>query len=313
MTQNITTIKSRQGDFTWINIVNARKKEIDYLKRKFKFHDLDLRDSFASQYAQRPKFHQGNGYAFLIMQFPVYNPKTRNVEPEEIDFFIGKDYLISVHKNDLPPMVELTNLCLSDEFYREQYLSGGNAGLLYELINQLQEYCYPMLDHLSLDIKSIEKNIFAGHERRMVTEILYVKRNILNFRKIMEAHKNVIQKISREKIKYFPAEKLKLYYNDLIENTKSIWETLEGQKQTIEALEDTNSSLLTFKTNDIMRILTIFSVVVFPLTLLAGIFGMNTVNGMPFMHSPNGFWFIMALMAGCSIIMFVFFKRKKWL
>lgn len=313
MTKNITTLKSKDGRLTWININNAKKKEIDYLKRKYKFNDIDLNDSFASQYAQRPKFYNRHNYCFLILQFPFYDPKTRKIEPEEIDFFITKNQIITVHKNNLPPLVELFNLCSVDKFYREQYLTSNNIHFLYEIIIRLQEYCYPILDHISLDVKNIEDNIFIGHERRMVQEIMFVKRNVLNVRKIMEAHKNAIQKLTKEKISFFPVHKYKIYYIDLIEHTKNIWDILESQKGLIEAMENTNTTLVSFKLNDIMRTLTIFSVIVFPLTLLAAIFGMNTINGMPFMDSPFGFWIIVGIMFVGSLFMFFFFKKKKWL
>jgi len=332
MQKEINTINSVKSRLSWTNIINAQKKEIDYLKRKYKFSELDLKDSLAEHYAQRPKFYVRNGYHFLILQFPVYNKKTRIIEAEEIDFFIGKDYIITLHKNTLSPLVELYNLCQSDSFYREQYF-GDITSLLYEMLSNLQEYCYPMLDQISVSIKNIKNNIFAGRERQMVTEILHVKRNILGYRKIMQSHKNVIQKMYRDKIQSAPIkkakilmnqpakgqpnawieEKTKIYFNDLIERTKEIWDNLGEQKEMIEALEDTNSSLVSFKLNDIMRTLTIFSVIVFPLTLLAAIFGMNTVNSMPFMNDPNGFWIVMQLMLVGGLIMFLFFKRKKWL
>lgn len=313
MTKNITTFKSSPGGLTWINIINARKKEIDYLQRKYKFHELDLKDSFASHYAQRPKFFQRHNYCFLILQFPFYNPKNRIIEATEIDFFISRDQIITVHNNNLPPLVELYNLCSSDKFYRDQYLSDNNAAFLYEILIRLQEYCYPLLDHISIDIKNIEQNIFSGRERRMVGEIMLVKRNILNTRQIMEAHKNVIQKIIQEKTGYLPIEKIKIFYNDLVEHTKNIWGILQSQKELIETLENTNSTLVSFKLNDIMRTLTVFSVIVFPLTLFAAVFGMNTLNSMPFIDHPYGFWFIIGIMLAATLVMFMFFKKKKWL
>lgn len=313
MTKNITTLKARDGNLTWINIINAKKQEIDYLKRKYKFSEIDLNDSFASQYSQRPKFYKRNNYCFLILQFPYYNQKDRTIEPEEIDFFISKNQIITIHKNNLPPLIEVFNLCNSDKFYQEQYLSGTSAQFLYEILIRLQEYCYPILDRVSLDIKNIEKNIFAGHERRMVNEIMFVKRNILNARKIMEAHKNVIQKLTKEKIAFFPVNKLNIHYTALIEHTKNIWEILESQKELIETMENTNTTLVSFKLNDIMRTLTIFSVIVFPLTLFAAIFGMNTLKGMPFINNDYGFWIIICFMFFATLVMFLFFKRKKWI
>lgn len=313
MPENITTLKSSTGGFTWINILNPRKPEIDYLRKKYKFDELDLRDSQASNIAQRPKFVIRSNYSFLILQFPLYNKKTRTIDAEEINFFIGNGFIITCHKNNLPPLVELTNLCLADKFYREQYLSDQNTALLYEIIVRLQEYCYPILDHTSLDIKNIENNIFKEREREMVKETLLIKRNILNFRKIMEAHKDVLQKLSRAKISYLDYSDMKNYYNDLIENTKNIWDILNGQKEMIEALEQTNTALISFKLGDVMRFLTIFSVIIFPLNLLAALFSMKPDQGMPFVDNPYGFWIVLAFITLVALVMFTYFKRKRWL
>lgn len=313
MPSNITTIKSPIDDFVWINIINAQKEEIQYLSKKYKFLEIDLRDSHAKNTAQRPKFYVRNGYSFLILQFPTYNKKTRTFDAEEVDFFIGDKFIITCHKNNLPPLVELFNICSADKFYRSQYLSEKNTNLLYEIINHLQEHCYPMIDHMSLDITNIEKNIFAGREREMVKEILLIKRNILNVRKIMEAHKDALQKFAKAKVNYLYNSQMKVYYNDMIEHTKDIWGLLTGQKEMIEALEDTNTSLISFKLNDIMRTLTVFSVIVFPLTLMAAIFGMNTVDSMPLANHPYGFWILMAIMIGGAICMYLYFKRKRWI
>lgn len=313
MASHVTTLKSKSGGTTWINVINAQKKEIAELRRKFKFDDLDLRDSYGNHYAQRPKFYLRAGYCFLLLQFPVYNTKTRAIESEEVDFFIGDNYIITSHTHRLPPMIELYNLCHSDKFYRDQYLSGTTSQFLYEIISRLQEYCYPMLDHISLDIRNIEKNIFVGRERRMVNEILSIKRNVLSFRKSISAHKSVIKKIMIENAVYLPMDGTTSRYQHLVEHTKNIWEILDGQKEMIEALEDTNTTLVSFKLNDIMRTLTIFSVIVFPLTLLAAVFGMNTVVSMPFVDSHFGFWYIIGMMAVGSLVMYAFFRRKRWI
>jgi len=313
MPSNITTLKTNSCSSVWINIVNAQKEELSYLRKKYKFIDLDLRDTLAKNTAQRPKFYIRNNYIFLLLQFPIYNKKTRTINAEEIDFFISDDFIATCHKNNLPPLVELFNLCAADRFYREQYLADDNIFLLHEIIVRLQEYCYPLMDHMSLDIENIERNIFNGREREMVKEILLIKRNILNFRKIMEAHKDVLQKLSKTQINYLLTDKMNGYYHDLIEHTKNIWDILNSQKEIIEALEDTNTSLISFKLNDIMRTLTIFSVIVFPLTLLAAIFGMNTVSGMPFIDNPSGFWIIIIIMLVSASGLFVYFKKKRWI
>lgn len=311
--KNISNLQSTAGKLNWINITNAKNKEIDYLRRKFKFLDTDLHDAHSRKFSQRPKFYVRSKYLFLILQFPLYNPKTRTIEAEEIDFFIGSDYVITLHRDILPPLVSLFNKCNNDKFYKEQYLNTTNSILLYEILNRLHEYCYPILDHISLDIKNLENNIFAGRERRMVTEILFIRRNLLNFRKMMQPHKNIIQKIAKKKNGFLGTVNCNDLFDDLIENTKDIWDNLNNQKETLEALEDTNTSLVSFKLNDIMRTLTIFSVVIFPLTLFAGIFSMGIRGGMPFVDSPYGFWIIIGIMLIGVLAMMTFFKKKQWM
>ncbi len=312
MQKNISTTSS-DGQMMWTNIINAGTKEIQYLKRKYKFHDLDLNDSKAQKFAQRPKFNIRNGYCFLILQFPYYNKKTKTVESEEIDFFIGWDYIVTIHRNSLPLITEFFDLCNKDSFYRNQYFSGQSGLLLYEIISRLQQHCYPILDNISKDIKKIEDTIFTGYERRMINEILEVKRNILNFRKIMQAHGSAIMKLSSEKISFLNIEYFHSYFNNLIENTKDIWDILSNQKEMLDALEETNTNLVSFKLSDIMRTLTLFSVVIFPLTLIASLFGMNISGGMPLKDSGQGFWIIVAFMLGLAFLMYLFFKKKKWL
>jgi magnesium transporter len=169
-----------------------------------------------------------------------------------------------------------------------------------------------MLNHISLDIDEAEKRIFAGYEKRMVKEILIIKRNIVNFRKAMQAHKNVIKKLIIKAPQFFSTAKLNIYFNALVEQTKDIWDLLENYKETIDALHATNESLISFRLNDIMKLLTIISVVLLPVTLIASIFGMNTPQ-MPLVKHPYGFWIILILMVLVSLGVLQYFRKKEWL
>lgn len=105
---------------------------------------------------------------------------------------------------------------------------------------------------------------------------------------------------------------IKKYYESLVEDSKRLWEQLDNQREMIEVLNSTNESLLNNQMNLVMKTLTIFSVIVYPLTLLAGIFGMNAIN-MPFVKQENGFWIILSIMLIGSLGMVFFFHKKKWL
>lgn len=190
---------------------------------------------------------------------------------------------------------------------------GNPAILLYEILNELFLSCFPMLNHINLDIDEIDNKMFARNEEQMVEEISVIKLNIINFRKIMQLHKTIIKKLIEKAPQFFSTAKLNIYFHNLISHTKEIWDNLENYKDTINALHETNESLISFKTNEIIKTLTIFSVIVLPMTLMASIFGMNTLDGMPFLEGNYGFEIILGLMLVVALTMAVFFKKKKWL
>lgn len=313
MEENIKTLQSKNGDLTWINIVNAKAKEIDYLKQKFKFNEHDLNDSYAESYAQRVKAVFHDRYAFFILQFPAYDRKNRAIYAEEIDIFVTQDHLISLHKNNFPPLKHLIENCAKDKFYREQNMSYGNGYLLYRLIYKLFDYCYPILDHISVDIKNIEKSIFSGREEKMIREIMLIKRNIFNCRKILQPHKNIIQKMVKNNAGFVKVKNLKNDYDELVDFSKEIWEILEGEKDLIESLETTNSNLFSSKLNKMMATLTMVSVILLPLSLIANMFSMYPFADMPLLKNANGFLIVADSMLIASLTIALILKRKRWM
>lgn len=304
MTKQIIT-----KNLTWTNLIKPNKKEAERLALDFGFHPLDIKDILPP--LQRPKLVSRSKYLFMILLFPRYNRSTREIESSEVDFFITPSHLTTIQDGQLQPLVDLFKSYQENERKRIKYFNS-NSTLLYEILNCLLNYCFPMLNHISLDIDKIEKEIFAGQEKEMVREISILKRNIVNFRKTMQGHKNVIKKLIEKAPRFFSTIPLTLYFNSLFEYTKDIWDQLENYKETIEALHETNESLLSFQLNQIIKTLTIFSVIVFPLTLLASIFSMD-ISGTPLVNMPNAFWIIIGIMLGGALIMFLIFKKKRWL
>ncbi len=296
----------------WVNILNPKDKEIAFLKEKYNFHPLDLQDAFISKKSQRPQISLRKDYIFLIFIFPVYDDKSREILPAEIDFFITKDTIITLHDNKLTGIEELFNKCLESEYYRDLYMSKNPEFLLSEILDKLFENCFPMLDHIAEDNESIEDNIFKGQEKAMVKEILIIKRNIVDFRTIMQSHRSIIRKIMDTNLPFFSAKNDKTYYEKLLMQSKDIWELLEGHKESIDALHETNESAISFRLNDVMKTLTVISVIFLPLTLVASIFGMNN-QFMPLINNISGFWIIIVIMGIMTLSMLLFFKLKKWL
>ena len=304
---------SHNKSLRWINITNAKKNEIKYLKDNFNFTLKNLRDSLSHVRSQRLIIEEYSNYLFLIFHFPVFNKEKNEIIGKEIDCFISKNYLITIHNNKNKSLNNLFSLCRKDQDTRDNYMGKDPLFLFYEILNRTFDQCFFILDTLNIKISEVEEKIFLSRQRESIDDILMLKHNIINFSRIMQSHKNTLKKIFQcNNKKIFSSCQIKSH-NNLIRNTKDIWEIAQSQKEMIEALEYTNDSMLSYKMGNIMKTLTIFSVIVFPLTLFAAIFGMNTINGMPLTETKNGFWIIILAMVAGTALMFLIFKKKKWL
>ena len=307
---NIHEIKTKK--LRWININNPAQEEIEYLRDEFDFHPLALEDCVTPTH--RSKIDEYEKYYFMVLLFPIYDRKSREIRPAEVHFFIGKGFLVTIHDNELPPLVDMFRLCQNSQEARQKHFEESIDMLLYYILEKLLLYIYPMLDHLSLDIDSSEKEIFSGNEKKMVEEILVIRRNITDFRKIMQVHKKTLQKLTSwlQANDNFAITKNDLHYSNLIDHTKEFWDALGGYKEAIEALQETNESLISHRINDIMKTLTVISLTMLPVTVIASIFGMN-FKSIPLADSPNGFWILILVNVLVISTIALYFKRKRWI
>lgn len=294
----------------WINVTKAGMGELAALKRRFKFHEIDLNECRPP--LQRPKLAPRPSYLFMILLFPVFDRKTREIHPIEVDFFIGKNFLVTVHEGELPSLNEMVKKVQVESSRRAALLNVDQARLLYELLDALLDGCFPMLTHILNDIDVIESHMTEVRNRETIYEVFRIKTNLVNFKKAVQPHKIVMRRLIATAPKFFPTEKLVAYFQNLVDHANEIWDNLASHSDTLDAIEDTHLSLLNFRASDTMRVLTIFAVIVFPLTLLAAIFGMNTQNT-PFIGHPFDFWIIIALMISGVCGMIAYFKLKGWL
>ena len=293
----------------WVNVTKPEKRELEYLAKEFKFHPLDIEDCASP--AQRPKLEEYPHYLFVVLIFPIYNRKTGEIVPAEIDFFLSENYLVTAHRSELFTFMEFFEECRKDLALQKRVMASSDQ-LLYEILNRLLVHTFPMLDHVAIDISRLQKEIFAGKEQQFVREILSVRRNSVTFRRIMQAHKAIIRRVKEKGEKFFKGKGLAFYFDNLVEHTKDIWDALENQKDSIEALKDTNEALISFQLNNIMKLLTIISVVLLPATLVANIFSTNA-EYTPFVGTPGDFWILIGLMTVVGCTMLAFFRRKRWL
>lgn len=309
MSKNIQKIHIK--NITWVNIRNNGQDEIHYLEQNFDFNHLDVKDCLPPM--QRPKFVNRGKYIFAILLFPVYNRKTREIKPTEIDVFITPASVITIHANKYGPLKKFfKELKQTNPEEINRLVNEDPIKIFYEIYNRMLNGCFPMLVHLNDEMDQIDDKLFNTHDRKTVREISIVRHNIVNFRRAMQAHKNLIKKIIISNSGLLADKRLTMYFEHIKEKTKDIWDLLESFKNTADAQSETYDSMISFRINDIIKTLTIFSVIVFPLTLLAAIFGMNT-EYTPLVKTEHGFWVIVGMMLLSTLGMLFYFKHRKWL
>ncbi|PYG89779.1 magnesium transporter [Ruminiclostridium sufflavum DSM 19573] len=295
---------------TWIDITKPTKSEIDMLEKKYEFHELPLEDCLAEH--QRSKVDEYEDYCFIVMHFPRYRKDTMRLDSEEIDIFLGHNYLITLHEGELKPLVAFSNICQSKQEARENFMAEGSALLLYEIIKRLFDYCFPMLDKIGTMLDALNKKIFRYQTRAMLEEISIAKMQIINYRRILKPLRPVILILEKAIRKYLP-EDMEMYFDDITDKAEKIWDMLENYKEVVEAIDATYESLTSHRMNNLMRTFTTLQVIVFPMTLVSGLFSMN-VKGIPMSDFGNAFWIVfgMIFVPMAIIGLLMIFKRNKW-
>jgi magnesium transporter len=295
---------------TWIHVGHADMAKIRAPKKKHPLHEHDMRELLpALQYSKcivRPN------YVFLVFIFPMRDQMTGGVKETEFDVFLTKDTLITVnHGNQLSDLTALADE-MTSAAKRELILSQDPAEVLLSLLDRVYRSTFPFLAQLSHDVRAVENSLFdeSGREET-IHRVLYLKNSNARVRKAFQGHKYALTEL-RAALSAFRLA-VPAHFNHLISETIDIWNSLESQRESIETLHETNETLLTYRTNKIMKTLTIFTSILLPLSLITGIVIIETPVISNFMHSPLGFPTVIGSMVAVTLGMLVFFRVKRWL
>lgn len=298
-------VKSKH--LVWLDFEDPKQTDIMFIQENFDIHPLAIEELMTPTY--HPKVVQYDGCLFLSIHIPLFDTVSRTTYPGELDIILTRDALITSHKSAIYQLTGLLRELNESRTKREEFFSKTPAHLLYHILDVLLNSCFPRLHHVMEKLDHIEEEVFAGHEKEMVIEISIVKRDILNFRRTLKPQRSILDSLAQKEHPFIPFE-LKLYFQDMIGTNIRIWNILESAKETIEALEATNNSLLSNKLEITMKVLTIFSAVLLPMTLYSNAMSMSA--RIPLSDDPDAFWVHAGVMLLISIITMVVFKVKKW-
>jgi magnesium transporter len=293
---------------TWVHLERIDADTLEELAVRFGWHELDQEDVLSKR--QRPKLDEYAEYLFVVLHFPVYDTAIQRLNAGEVDLFIGHDYLVTLPNVELLPISRLFARCETDERLRDDLFSKGSGYLLYHVLDDLFDYCFPMLDKIGHKLDVIEDELFEERSEDAVRDISNVKQEIISYRKIIKPERSTLRLLERHTARFLP-ESLELYYDDLVDAAERIWDLLDNYKEVVEALEDTNESVIGHQTNYRLQILTVVSVVLLPLTLIASLFGMNV--GVPGEGALPAFWALLGVMIALGLALLGLFRWRRWL
>jgi len=296
----------KYNNITWINIVEPDASDLQHIAEKYKFHLLDIKDVKGE--AQRSKIDVYLNYAFIVLQFPVTYKDSYILGSHELDIFLGKDYIITIQKKKLKSLNQFFYKVGNNKKLLAEIFSRQAAYILYHILENQYRSSFGIIDWLSKEINRLEQEVYDENPKRAVKELAQLRRNVLSYKSLIDPQRFVAQTLATVKKDYLSGD-LENYFDDILDYIQRIYSALLNDKELIDGLHETNESLATFRLNRVMKILTIFSVSMLPLTLLTGLYGMN-LETLPLIHNEQLVWYIFGGLVALIVIIFIWLKKK---
>ncbi|MDO4217854.1 MAG: magnesium transporter CorA family protein [Bacteroidales bacterium] len=295
----------------WLNITNPSEDDYKFLLDKYEFHPLDIEDCRATN--QRPKIDEYDDYYFLILHFPYFEKNSKNCRIREVKIFWGKDYIISIGKSHwvVDKLFDEMKDDLSEKDEDTLEALSCSDLLLYNILDRLMLETYQLVLRIGSEVDLINYDIFNKKARNIIELISVTRRNIILLNTTFKPQLRVLHMFESGGIKGFvDSEEVDMedYWGDILDQYQKMFDLVEDYGELIDGLSTTFDSLQTNKTNEIMKVLTIFNTVMLPLTVVTGMFGMNV--DFPFNTSTTAFWIIVGVMVVIIGLMMLFFNYR---
>lgn len=251
------------------------------------------------------------------MPFPHFashdktHDKKRKVFSNQVDFFIGKDYLVVLNDGSPSPINNIFSLCQKTLHARNEFLGQGPVYLAYRIIDALVDTCFPIVNSLSNMIDKIDTELEEREsDEKILEDISITRRNIVVFHTLIKPIISLFKHLKEGRYQSLNGIIQPLWGN-VLDHLQIIWERVEDNRELIEGISESNESFLSSKTNKVIKILTVFSATVLPLNLIASIYGMN-IQGLPFAQNVSSFVILLIIMFIIAGGMLIVFKLKRW-
>jgi len=297
----------RDGDdLLWIDIQQPEENVLEpLLEERFGFHELAAEDTLSPN--TLPKYDAFPGYDFFIFRAVDVNVTEHGSQTYKLAAFLSRNFLITVHRDTMQAVDDVCNRLPSDA----RLLGNGPDFLLYNIVDQMVDAHFPLLDRIEESVDDLQESIFKDARPSHLDELLHLKRDINVLRRQSVPQRELLNQISRGDAQFIQRQHL-IYFRDLYDHMFRISETIDVERDMMSGTMEAYLSVVANRTNDIMKVLTILSTIMLPLTVIVGVYGMNFQH-MPELHWRYGYLFALGLMATTTVTLLLWFRRRGWI
>ena len=284
--------------------------DVHQLRKRFpSIHYLNLKDCL--QDLEFPKLDDHGDYIFIVIQLPLWDEERRISSPCEVDIFINEEAIITSHSGELKPMNVIFDKTETGKTFRAELMSNGTGPVLYEILYELIEYCYPIIKKVNQNIRHIEEHLFSAETEQILRDVAFVRRDVIALRHILRPQLDVLESLEKTKWAFIPDE-LDPFWSNLNDHLSQLLSLLNEHMDVINGLSDTIDTLASHRIDGVVRVLTLITILTAPLTLLATVFGINVELIDPRFHR-----ILFIVVNTCGIILTLtlvwYLSKRKWL
>jgi len=289
----------------WVDLAPPGDEERRVLLDGFHFHPLSVED--AGSTLQFPKIEAYQGYLYLVLHGIDTKPQRNQFATRDVDFFLGRNYLVTVHDGQSRSVERMREMCSR----HEHILREGPVALLHRIVDAMVDNYRPVIEDLEDRIAKLEEQAFVGHER-LARQVMKLKREVSSMRRVMIPQRDAIGRLARRE---FPmiSDEMAYRFRDVYDHVVRLTEEAILFQDRVTGIFEVNLSTVSNRLNQVMKLLTVMSTIFLPLTVLTGMWGMN----IPLPHFPGGpdvqFWWVTGIMIFLIGAMLAFFRRNKWI
>jgi len=309
--EEVRTSIGEEDTLIWVDLFRDSVDESRMvLTEIFKFHALSVDDALVEMHV--PKIDDWGDYLYMsVIAINPGQPLDDIDKSIELDIFIGKNYIVTYHQQELISV----DLVWEKILRNESNLQRGSKFIIYQIIDELANEYMKMIEFLDMGVEEIEDIVLEKPDKKLLVEIFSIKRSLLNLRRIIAPQREVLNKLSRGDFSIV-TQKEQMYFRDVYDHLVRVHEIIESLRDIVSGTLDTYLSVVNNRLSNIMKTLTVITTLFMPLSFLTGFFGMNFFAASNLLNRWSGvtsFYVVMAIMISIPLDMFLWMRRRDWM